>query len=145
MPLPDEGLALVAGEVLRLWSNYPEAHYNFAILLESATDRAGAATHYQQAIRSRPDYIDARLRYAGLLALSGNWVEAQRQYDEVLKLRPGYPEAHNNYGVFLEKRGDVASAETHYIHGTCVESSMRLGARTGEWRRIHSWSVYETT
>ena len=29
--------------------------------------------------------------------------------------------------------------------GTCVESGMRLGARTGEWRRLHSWSVYETT
>ena len=102
-------------EALRLWPDYAEAHYNYAILLQAMNDRTGAAAHYQQAVKCRPNYTDARLRYAGLLTVSGNVAEAERQYQEVLRLRPGHAEAHNNYGVFLEKRGDTAAAQQHYL------------------------------
>jgi hypothetical protein len=56
---------------LRLWPQYPEANFNYAIFLETLNDRAGALMHHEQAIKQRADYIDARLRFANLLAEVG--------------------------------------------------------------------------
>ena len=43
-------------EALRIRPDYPEAHYNYAILQENQGDQAGAEPHYIEALRLRPDY-----------------------------------------------------------------------------------------
>ena len=58
-------------EALRLRPEYPEAHYNYAVLLQSRGSHQGAADHYRQALALRAEYVDAHYSYGNLLRATG--------------------------------------------------------------------------
>ena len=101
-------------QALRLRPDYPEAHYNYAILLTERGELDGADMHYREALRLRPDYPEAHNNYASLLKNGGDLDGADVLYQESLRLRPDQPEAHNNYANLLALRDDLEGAEAHY-------------------------------
>ena len=101
-------------QALRLRPHYPEAHYNYAILLKDRDDVDGAEAHYQEALRLRPDYPEAHNNYASLLKQRDDLEGAEAHYQEALRLQPDHPEAHNNYANLLTQRDDLESAQAHY-------------------------------
>jgi class 3 adenylate cyclase len=93
---PDEGTEAEAEcyeQALRLRPDYPEAHFNYAIMLTEQGELDGADSHYREALRLRPDYPEAHNNYASLLRIRGDLDGADAHYREALRLRPDHPEA----------------------------------------------------
>lgn len=101
-------------EALRLRPDYPEAHYNYAILLKQRGDEEGAVEHYKEALRLRLDYPAAHYNYANLLKQRGDEEEAEEHYKEALRHRPEYPDAHFNYALLLRAQQHPRKAKKHF-------------------------------
>ena len=81
---------------------------------------AEAMTHYQEAIRLKPDYADAHLNLGNALYQLGNLDGAAIHYERPLALAPGSADAHNNVGVVYRKLGRLNEALAH------LEQALRL-------------------
>ena len=58
-----------------------------------------AITHFQQALRLKPDYAEVHNGLGVALFKKGRIPEAIEHYQQAIRLKPDYPEAHNNLGM----------------------------------------------
>ncbi|MBQ10556.1 MAG: hypothetical protein CMJ45_03290, partial [Planctomyces sp.] len=75
-------------EALRLRPDYPEAHNNLAILLQTQGDLEGADRHYTEALRLRPEASETHYNYGLLLKAQGAESEADEQFRMAFELAP---------------------------------------------------------
>ncbi len=67
-------------------------------------------SHYQEAIRLKPDYAEPHNNLGGALAEKGQLDEARSEFQEALRLNPDYVLAHNNLGLALAGQARYAEA-----------------------------------
>ena len=92
----------------------PQAHYNFAVLLNRRGARDEAAGAYRRALELREDYPAAHSGLGSVLMEAGNVDEAIRHLRRATELEPEYAYAHLSLANALAVDGDAASAETQY-------------------------------
>ena len=81
-------------------------HYNLATALqkEGPGRLNDAITHFEEALRLKPDFAEAHSNLgSALAAVPGRLDEAIAQYEEALRLQPDLAEAHNNLGNALSR------------------------------------------
>lgn len=101
-------------EAMRLRSDYPEAHYNYAMLLEAGGRVDEAEQHYHEALRISPNYAEAHNNLAVLLHGKADLDGAAAHYEAALKLRPQDPETNHNFALVAQARGDADLADHHF-------------------------------
>ena len=94
--------------------NDPLAHYTLGVALEKTGRIQEAISHYEQALRIKPDSAEAYNGLGHVLAGAGKIQEAIGDYEHALRLAPDYAEAHNNLGIMLKNQGRVPEAIAHY-------------------------------
>ena len=114
---------------IELREEFPEARYNYALLLYEELDDPGeAAAQYEQAIADNDgEYAEARHNYANLLKNElDDPGEAAAQYKQAIAENDGpFPEAYFNYGTLLEEQGQLEAARDH------VEQSVEIWRTQG--------------
>jgi protein O-mannosyl-transferase len=104
---PDEAIELLqrAAEI----SGSAVAHYNLASLLSKRGDLAGAESHYQSALKAKPEFAEAWYNLGLLKGKQGKADEAERCYTTALRFNPRLAEAHSALGGMLvaQKRFDA--------------------------------------
>jgi len=75
---------------------------------------AEAMTHWEQALRSRPDYVEVHYSLGAAHYGLGDLDRAWRHLSAARRLRPEMAEAHNAAGIVLEARGDLTGAMRLY-------------------------------
>ncbi len=80
----------------------------------------GQGTHYQDALRQRPNDPEAHRSLGNAFYLSGKFAEAARCYQRTLQLRPDDADAHNNLGAALADLGRLEDAIP------CYQAALRL-------------------
>ncbi len=87
-------------------------------ILGNASERAGrieeAITHFEQALRVKPDYAEAHYHLGNAFLQGGTLSDAIGQYEEALRLRPDFAEAHCSLGIALYQTGKREEAIDHY-------------------------------
>ena len=105
---PDEAIELLqrAAEI----SGSAVAHYNLASLLSQRGDLAGAESHYQSALKAKPEFAEAWYNLGLLKAKEGKADEAEQCYTTALRFNPRLAEAQSALGGTLvaQKRFDAA-------------------------------------
>jgi len=81
------------------------AHNNLGTVLESDGDIEGATSHYEEAIRLKPDHAEAHNNLGNAIYKKGRTEDAIREYREAIRLKPGYATAYSNLGTALGARG----------------------------------------
>jgi tetratricopeptide (TPR) repeat protein len=107
---------------LALWTDtiahYPanaRAHHNLGVLFMAAGDKAAAITHYEEAVRLKPDYVLARDSLGKALYGEDRVAEAIAQYEQALRLNPDFVPAHFDLALALLKSpGRLDEAITQY-------------------------------
>jgi tetratricopeptide (TPR) repeat protein len=64
-----------------------------------------AVSHYEQALRIKPDYPEAHANLGFALLQMGQVQQAIQQYEQALRIKPDYVEAHNAVGSILFQLG----------------------------------------
>jgi tetratricopeptide (TPR) repeat protein len=89
-------------------------HSNFARLLQTAGDDAGALDEWRRVLRLMPHNPQAHYSLGNLLDSLGRSAEAQAFFREALRLRPEFSEALNGLGLCLVSQGKFAEAVSCY-------------------------------
>lgn len=97
------------------------AHYNLALLLKEQGRVAEAITHYEQAVRAKPDLPDARVNLGLALIEAGRPAEALSHLEEAARQRPGSAQVRYNFGAALAAAGRDAEAVPHYEEAARLE------------------------
>ncbi len=90
------------------------AHYNLGLALANTGRLPEAMSHYEQALRIKPDIAEARYNLGIALAQVGRLPEAMSQYEQALRLRPDYADVHCNLGNAFLQEGKLGDAIGHY-------------------------------
>jgi len=90
--------------------DYPEAHNNLGIALESSGRSAEAATHYRAALESRPNLAAAHNNLGRLLLARGEVGNAMAEFRLALRARPDNADAQFNLGRALIANGQPREA-----------------------------------
>ncbi|MCX5788202.1 MAG: tetratricopeptide repeat protein, partial [Elusimicrobia bacterium] len=69
--------------------NYPSAHYNMGLALQSLGRTAEAMEQYQQAFKLKPDYAEAQFGLGTCLDALKRPAEALAHYQAALRINPG--------------------------------------------------------
>jgi Tfp pilus assembly protein PilF len=106
------------------------AQYSLAEYLMDIPGRgADAVSHFEAALRIKPDSADARNSIGAYLLQNGRDAEAQTQFEAALRVQPTSAEAHFNLGLILEKSPNhLADAIAHYMAAANAKP---------EWARAH--------
>jgi tetratricopeptide (TPR) repeat protein len=76
----------------------------------AAGNLRGAAAHYEQALRLRPDFGLARHNLGIVWQHLGEWARAERCFQQAICLMPACAAAYNGLGSALKEQGDRARA-----------------------------------
>jgi Flp pilus assembly protein TadD/mono/diheme cytochrome c family protein len=116
---------------IRQRADYPDAHYNLALLLLSRDANDDAIPELREAVRLDPEDGKARARLAESLntrahVLAGHdrMKEATADFREVAALKPNDADAATNLGVALAMQGELDEARQ------CLERALRLNPRS---------------
>jgi protein O-mannosyl-transferase len=90
------------------------AQNNLGRLLLAQGHVEEAISHYEDALKNKPDYFDACCNLANVLASLDRADEAIPLYREALKSKPDSFDAHYNLAVTLAKEGRLREAIEHY-------------------------------
>ena len=97
----------------------------------------GAETHFNEAIRLRPDYLGARQLLALLLTRQQRYSEAIAQLEQVLEVVPDDPYPHLFLGMLNERAGNQKQARRHLATYNRLDRGKRLeGAAKAEVERV---------
>jgi tetratricopeptide (TPR) repeat protein len=100
-------------KALALDPNCASAHFNLAVAALQKGKLDEAATHYQVALREKPN-AEAYNGYGFVLAQQGRAEEATQQFRKAIEINPKYTPAYNNLGDTLAKQGKLDEAEFYY-------------------------------
>ena len=118
-----------------------QAHTSLGIALLQIGKIQEAITHFEQALRIKPDYAEAHYNLGFALAQLGRTQEAIAQYQQVLRIKPDFAMAHYNFGVALEQAGKIEEAIAHYeqalrINPNYAVAHNSLGTALGQTGKI---------
>jgi tetratricopeptide (TPR) repeat protein len=97
------------------------AHNNLGPVLQSRGKIFEAISHYEQALRIKPDYADAHNNLALALLELGRVTEAIAHCERALQIQPDDPEAHNNLGNALIRLDRAPEAVKHYQQALLIK------------------------
>jgi predicted O-linked N-acetylglucosamine transferase (SPINDLY family) len=92
----------------------PEVMVNYANLLAQLGDRAQALTHYDQALKHKPDFFEALFNRGNLHLETGRAKEALEDYERAVALRADVPGVWNNRGTALRRLRRTQEALASY-------------------------------
>jgi tetratricopeptide (TPR) repeat protein len=95
--------------------NYPDAHYDVAVVLEQKGDVEGAIAEFGQTLGLRPDDVDAHVSLATAFTRQHRLRDAIAHFDTALKLAP---------------RDAIAANNLAWILATTPDDSLRDGRRS---------------
>jgi len=111
---------------LLLQPNWPEALYNYAVLLGRIGETERAAALYRRIVRLRPNHALAHYNLGLIYDEQKNTAAAVREYQAAVRSSPDYAPAHNNLAVDLYTLGRYREAWRH------VHAARRLGFTPNE-------------
>ncbi len=100
-------------EALRLQPDWPEALYNYGVLMGKTGNPDAAIAFYRRTLRIRPEHVDAHYNLGIIYDEQGRTAAAIREYEAALRLAPNYVAAHNNLAVALYYAGQYERAWRH--------------------------------
>jgi cytochrome c-type biogenesis protein CcmH/NrfG len=86
------------------------AQYNLGAMLQARGDVFGAITHYEAALKNRPDRAVVQNALGTALLSVRNAADAIAHFEAALRVRPDYFDAHYNLGIALASRDDFRGA-----------------------------------
>ncbi len=104
--------ALMRGRLKKYPSDFT-AHFNLGAALESAGKLKEAVSHYQTALRARPDAVIAHNNLGTAFQTMGNLEAAISHYRQAAQLEPDYANARYNLGNALLSVGNADEAIVH--------------------------------
>ena len=90
------------------------AHYNLGNALEQAGWIQDAVTHYELAVRLKPDYVEAHINLAFVLLQVGRVDDAIGHLEQAVRINPDSVEGHYDLGNTYLRMGRVQDAIGHY-------------------------------
>jgi tetratricopeptide (TPR) repeat protein len=111
------GFLLVFSVVFNLLASVErcaEAHNNLAVALAKAGQTPEAISHWERALRLKPDYAKVDYNWGVALAKAGQMQEAISHWEQALRIKPDYAEAHFNLGIALARAGQMQEAISHW-------------------------------
>jgi len=85
------------------------AQYNLGLYLEEIPGRRpDAFTHFEAALRIKPDSVDARDQIGDYLMATGHTAEGLAQFEAALRIQPDSPDTRNRIGGALMATGHTA-------------------------------------
>jgi tetratricopeptide (TPR) repeat protein len=91
-----------------------QAHYDLGLLLSQQNDLEQAESHYQAALKMRPEFAEAWFNLGVLRARQGRTAEAARCYEQALNIRPNHVDSHLNLGAELAGLKNWDAAIPHF-------------------------------
>ena len=116
---------------------FPDAYYNYGILLVLEGKLNEAEKAFRQALELRPSYADARNNLGNLLERQGKFREAIAEYEKAIEIRPDFRQAHFNLGRILVNQQRYAEGIRHLqqtltpVDGSTPAYLYALGAAYG--------------
>lgn len=104
----------VAFNLLASLERCAEAHNNLAVALAKAGQTPAAISHWERALRLKPDYAKVDYNWGVALAKAGQMLEAISHWEQALRIKPDYAEAHFNLGIALARAGQMQEAISHW-------------------------------
>jgi len=109
------------------------AHNNLGLAVSALGRPQEAITHFQEALRIKPDHAEAEYNWGFVLHTAGQPEDAIKHYQAALQLKPDYAQAQNNWGAALLGLGKFEEAVAHYqetlrIKPDHVEAHGNMGA-----------------
>jgi Tfp pilus assembly protein PilF len=86
------------------------AQYNLGAMLQARGDVVGAITHYEAALKNRPEDAVVQNALGTALLSEGNAQDAIAHFQAALQARHDYFDAHYNLGIVMASRDDVQGA-----------------------------------
>ncbi len=93
---------------------YPNAHNNLGNVLIKLGRLEDAVSHFEEAIREKPDDVNSHMNLGIALTLQKKSGEAIYHFSEAIRLDPNDADAHYNFGVVLAMMGRFEEAVDHY-------------------------------
>ncbi|PWU11494.1 MAG: hypothetical protein C5B50_23200 [Verrucomicrobia bacterium] len=104
------------------------AHHQLGMELQAEGKSDEAISHYELALRGRPDFAVAEVNWGLALQSRGAMEQAERHILAALRLDPDLPEAHNDLANLLAQERRAQEALTH---------SLRAVALRPDWAEPH--------
>lgn len=111
-------------EAVRRRHEYPEAHYNLALVLSELDRLDEAEQAYRAAVELNPDFFQAWNNLGNLLLERGRVPDALTCYRELTQRVPDFAQGFCNLGMALERLGEVEPAEQAYRHALKLEPDL---------------------
>lgn len=97
------------------------AHGSLGVYLVASGNYADALTHFEEAVRIRPNYLKAQVNAGTVHATLGNTEAARAAYQRALAIDPLSALAHYNMGVLLAREGRTSEAVVEYRAALATE------------------------
>jgi len=85
---------------------FPDAYYDYGVLLMKANRLPEAAQAFQEAIEIKPSYADAHNNLGYLMEREGKLEDAASEYQKAIEANPNFRQAHFNLGRILINKQD---------------------------------------
>jgi tetratricopeptide (TPR) repeat protein len=103
-------------------NSFPEARYNYGIVLLNQQQYLDAENVFKDALRIQSDYPEAHLELGLAFEGQGRLSQALTEFREALQEKPGYSEAHFQIGKIFVNEGKYVDA-IHHFHEALSENS----------------------